>query len=78
MWPAIWPLAMKDLGKFTKVGASFLVMAIVGGAVVPLIFGTIVDAVKTTEVRCCSQLPDCLLGDGSLLFIHPVFCRFRT
>jgi len=50
MWHAIWPLAMKDLGKFTKVGASFLVMAIVGGAVVPLIFGTIVDAVKTTEV----------------------------
>jgi len=49
MWPAIWPLAMKDLGKFTKVGASLLVMAIVGGAVVPLIFGTIVDAVKTTE-----------------------------
>ena len=50
MWPAIWPLAMKDLGKFTKVGASLLVMAIVGGAVVPLIFGTIVDAVKTAEV----------------------------
>ena len=50
MWPAIWPLAMKDLGKFTKVGASLLVMAIVGGAVVPLLFGTIVDAVKTTEV----------------------------
>jgi glucose/galactose transporter len=50
MWPAIWPLAMKDLGKFTKVGASLLVMAIVGGAVIPLIFGTIVDAVKTTEV----------------------------
>ena len=49
MWPAIWPLAMKDLGKFTKAGASLLVMAIVGGAVIPLIFGAIVDAVKTTE-----------------------------
>ena len=41
---------MKDLGKFTKVGASLLVMAIFGGAVVPLVFGFIVDAVKTTEV----------------------------
>ena len=50
MWPAIWPLAMKDLGKFTKAGASLLVMAIFGGAVIPLIFGVIVDAVKTTEV----------------------------
>ena len=49
MWPAIWPLAMKDLGKFTKVGASLLVMAIVGGAVIPFIFGSIVDAVKITE-----------------------------
>ncbi len=49
MWPAIWPLAMKDLGKFTKVGSSFLVTAIFGGAVVPLIFGFIVDAIKTTE-----------------------------
>jgi len=49
MWPAIWPLALKDLGKFTKAGASLLVMAIFGGAVIPLIFGVIVDAIKTTE-----------------------------
>ncbi len=49
MWPAIWPLAMKDLGKFTKVGSSMLVTAIFGGAVIPLIFGFIVDAVTTTE-----------------------------
>ncbi len=49
MWPAIWPLALKDLGKFTKAGASLLVMAIFGGAVIPLIFGVLVDAVKTTE-----------------------------
>ena len=50
MWPAIWPLAMKDLGRFTKAGSSLLVMAIVGGAVIPLIFGVIVDALKTTEI----------------------------
>lgn len=49
MWPAIWPLAMKDLGRFTKAGSSLLVMAIVGGAVIPLIFGYIVDLVKSTE-----------------------------
>jgi len=49
MWPAIWPLAIKDLGRFTKAGASLLVMAIVGGAVIPLIFGFVVDAVKTTS-----------------------------
>ncbi len=51
MWPAIWPLAIADLGKFTKTGSSLLVMAIVGGAVIPLIFGYLVDIAKgATEV----------------------------
>ena len=43
IWPAIWPLAIADLGKFTKTGASLLVMAIVGGAVFPLLFGWLSD-----------------------------------
>lgn len=50
MWGAIWPLAIADLGKFTKTGASMLVMGIVGGAVLPLIFGFLIDLFKTTEV----------------------------
>ena len=50
MWGAIWPLAIADLGKFTKTGASLLVMGIVGGAVIPLIFGFLIDFFKTTEV----------------------------
>ena len=43
MWGAIWPLAIADLGKFTKTGSSLLVMAIVGGAIFPLLFGAIID-----------------------------------
>lgn len=43
LWPALWPMAMKDLGKFTKTGSSLLVMAIVGGAVFPLLFGWLTD-----------------------------------
>jgi len=66
MWPAIWPLAMKDLGKFTKIGASLLVMAIVGGAVIPFIFGTIVDAVKITE--------EALVGDYQTAYWVMVPC----
>lgn len=50
MWGAIWPLAIADLGKFTKTGASMLVMGIVGGAILPLIFGFLIDMFKTTEV----------------------------
>jgi len=45
MWPALWPLAIADLGKFTKAGSSLLVMAIVGGAVIPTLFGFLKDIV---------------------------------
>jgi len=45
MWPALWPLAMTDLGKFTKTGSSLMVIAIVGGAVFPTLYGFIKDAV---------------------------------
>lgn len=43
MWPSLWPLAMTDLGRFTKTGSSLLVIAIVGGAVIPAIFGLLKD-----------------------------------
>ena len=44
MWPAIWPLAIADLGKFTKMGSSLLVTGIIGGAFIPLLFGYIAEA----------------------------------
>lgn len=43
MWPAIWPLAIHDLGGHTKFASALLVMAIVGGAVMPLIYGALAD-----------------------------------
>lgn len=43
MWPALWPLALTDLGPFTKRGASLLTMAIAGGAVIPLLRGWVED-----------------------------------
>ena len=49
IWPAIWPLAMADLGRFTKTGASLLVASIVGGAIIPLIFGFLKDAVGNQQ-----------------------------
>jgi glucose/galactose transporter len=39
MWPAIFPLAIDGLGKFTKMGSALLVMAISGGALLPLVYG---------------------------------------
>jgi MFS transporter, FHS family, L-fucose permease len=43
MWPAIWPLAIDGLGRFTKIGASLLIMAIAGGALLPLLYGKLAD-----------------------------------
>ena len=43
MWPAIWPLAMDGLGKFTKIGSALLIMGIAGGALLPLLYGRLAD-----------------------------------
>lgn len=43
MWPAIWPLAINGLGKFTRTGAALLIMAIAGGALLPLGYGYLAD-----------------------------------
>ncbi len=39
VWPAIWPLAIHGLGRHTKTGSALLIMAIAGGAILPLIYG---------------------------------------
>lgn len=39
MWPAIFPLGIKDLGRFTNAGSALLVMGIVGGAIIPPFYG---------------------------------------
>ncbi|MBN8702690.1 MAG: sugar MFS transporter [Bacteroidetes bacterium] len=43
MWPAIWPLAIKGLGRFTQLGSALLIMAIAGGALLPLLYGYLAD-----------------------------------
>jgi MFS transporter, FHS family, L-fucose permease len=43
MWPAIFPLAINGLGKFTKIGSALLIMGIAGGALLPLLYTTLKD-----------------------------------
>jgi len=43
VWPSIWPLAIKGLGRFTKTGSSLLIMAIGGGAILPLLYGRLAE-----------------------------------
>jgi len=39
VWPAMWPLTLEGLGRFTKTASALLVMAIAGGALLPLVYG---------------------------------------
>src|SRR6185503_20266455 len=43
MWPAIFPLAINGLGRFTKIGSALLIMGIAGGALIPLLYSTLKD-----------------------------------
>lgn len=43
IWAGIWPLALDGLGKFTKLGASVLIMGLCGNAILPLIYGYVAD-----------------------------------
>jgi glucose/galactose transporter len=43
MWPAIFPLAIDGLGRFTKIGAALLIMGIAGGAIIPQFYGHLVN-----------------------------------
>lgn len=43
VWAGIWPLALDGLGRFTKLGASVLIMGLCGNAVLPLVYGYFAD-----------------------------------
>ena len=47
VWPAMWPLALDGLGKFTKTASAMLIMAIAGGAILPLVYGKLAMAFST-------------------------------
>lgn len=49
MWPAIFPLAISGLGRFTKIGSALLIMGIAGGAVLPLIYSSLKDKLHVTN-----------------------------
>jgi fucose permease len=43
IWAGIWPLAIKGLGKFTKIGSSIMIMGLCGNAITPLLYGHLAD-----------------------------------
>jgi len=49
MWPSIFPLAISGLGRFTKTASALLIMAIGGGAVIPLLYGKLTDTLQNSH-----------------------------
>ncbi len=45
-WPAIWPMALQDLGGYTKIASAILIMGIIGGAIFPLVYGALAESIN--------------------------------
>jgi len=59
MWPVIFPLALAGLGRHTEEGSGLLCTAVVGGALVPLLFGYLADH---SSLRLALLLPVACYG----------------
>ena len=72
MFPTIYGLALEDLGDDAKYGAAFLVMAIVGGAIMPLAQGVLLD------IGGSGYTDTLIMGvpEVNFSFILPLFCFF--
>lgn len=57
MWPAIFPLAISGLGKYTEKGSAFLIMGIAGGAVIPKLFADLKEHYNFQSVFFSLMIP---------------------
>jgi FHS family L-fucose permease-like MFS transporter len=61
VWPAIWPLAIQGLGRHTRTGSAMLIMAISGGALLPLLYGRLSDVPAIGAQQAYWMLIPCYL-----------------
>ena len=57
MWPAIFPLAISGLGKFTEKGSAILIMGIAGGAIIPKLFASLKEHYNFQTVFFVLMIP---------------------
>ena len=69
MWPCIFALAVAGLGKYTSQGSAFLIMMILGGAIIPPSQGALIDLDLGTEVNGLTTGPWTHLS-----YIVPLVC----
>jgi glucose/galactose transporter len=68
IYAGIWPLAIRNLGRFTKTGSSILVMGLVGNALFPMAYGRLADNINIGMRSAYGILVPC--------FIYLVFYAF--
>ena len=76
VWPAIWPLTLEGLGKFTKTASALLIMAISGGAIIPPLYGRIVDANKHELIANGIQEADAMATASTSSYWILIPCYF--
>jgi MFS transporter, FHS family, L-fucose permease len=57
VWPAVWPLALEGLGKYTGTGSALLIMGIAGGAILPLSYGFFAETSGNSQTAYWVMLP---------------------
>ena len=50
VWAGIWPLALDGLGRFTKLGASVMIMGLCGNALMPLVYAYVADVYHSVRL----------------------------
>ncbi len=70
VWPAIWPLALNGAGKYTKTGSALLIMAIAGGATLPLVYGWLAQTLHSTQQAYWIAIPCYLIILSYALWGH--------
>jgi len=57
IWPAIWPLALDGVGHYAKAGGALLIMMIVGGAVLPPLYGAFSEWIGDKQMGYLIMIP---------------------
>lgn len=71
VYAGIWPLAIHDLGKWTNLGSAFMVMALCGSALFPLVYAAIADATASLQGAYW------LLSPAALYMIYYAFSGYK-
>ena len=57
IYAGIWPLAIRNLGRFTNLGSSLLVMGLCGNAILPLVYGWVADRTHNLQTGYWVLIP---------------------